>query len=104
LVWEGVAVSLAEDEPDTYDTRVVASAASVKRTVGVEVNASGWVSAVRFFKDAVCRWDSYTLGQRVVAVADVAHDRYLANQLDNPIGGQYPTQDAVAAAERSLNF
>jgi hypothetical protein len=96
-------VDLAEDEPDTGDLRVVASAVSVKRTVGAEVSEEGYVVAVRFFKDAVRRWDAYTLGRRVVSVADVAHDRYLSN-LPESYGGQYPSRDAVAATERKLNF
>ena len=94
---------LAEDEPDTRDVRVVASAVSVKRTVGAEVSEEGFVVAVRLFKDVVRQWDAYTLGQRAVSVADVAHDRYLSN-LPQTYGGQYPSQDAVAASERTLNF
>lgn len=96
-------MDLAANEADSPDVRVVAEAVSVKRTVGAEVDECGFVVAVRFFKDSVRTWDSYTLGQRAVAVADVAHDRYLANQ-PNPDGGQYPSRDVVAAAERKLNF
>jgi hypothetical protein len=95
---------LAEDEAaEVPDVRVVASAVSVKRTVAAEVGENGFVVGVRFLKDVVRKWDSYTLGQRAVAVADVAHDRYLANQ-PSPDGTQYPTRDAVGAAERKLNF
>lgn len=92
------------DDVEASDVRVAASAISARRTVAAEVSESGFVTAVRFLKDDVRRWDAYTLGRRVVDVADVAHDRYLANQ-PNPDGGQrFPSQEAVADAERGLDF
>ncbi|WP_249044909.1 hypothetical protein [Mycobacterium riyadhense] len=96
-------VDLAADEPDLGEVRVVASAMSVKRSMGAEVSEHGYVVAVRFLKDAVRHWDAYTLGRRCVSVADVAHDRYLSN-LPQSYRGQYPSPDDVAAAERALNF
>lgn len=96
-------MDLAADDPDVDDVRIVASAMSVKRTVRAEVSELGYVVAVRFLKDAVRQWDAYTLGRRVVSVADVAHDRYLSN-LPQSYGGQYPSPDDVAAVERTLNF
>ncbi len=100
---EGAAVEdLAEDEAGVQDVRVVASAVSAKRTVAVEVGDNGCVVGVRLLSDAVRRWDSYTLGERVVAVADVAHDRYLSNQPN--VDGHYPDPKDVAAAELKLNF
>lgn len=101
---EGMSVAdLASDEPGLEDVRVVASAMSAKRTVRAEVSDLGYVVAVRFLKDVVRKWDAYTLGRRVVSVADVAHDRYLSN-LPQSYGGQYPSPDDVAATERALNF
>lgn len=91
-----------EDEAAVRDVRVVASAVSAKRTVAVEVGDNGCVVGVRLLSDAVRRWDSYTLGDRVVAVADVAHDRYLSNQPN--VDGHYPDSKDVAAAELKLNF
>ncbi|MDP7707392.1 hypothetical protein [Mycobacterium sp. TY815] len=96
-------MGVSEGAFECTDVPIVASAVSVKRTVGAQVDANGMVVAVRFLSTEVRAWDAYTLGQRVVAVADVAHDRYLSNQPD-PDGGQYPTREAVAAAERRLKF
>lgn len=93
---------LAEGEAAVPDVRVVASAVSAKRTVAVEVGDNGCVVGVRLLSNAVRRWDSYTLGDRVVAVADVAHDRYLSNQPN--VDGHYPDAKDVAAAELKLNF
>jgi len=93
---------LAEDETAVPDVRVVASAVSAKRSLAVEVGDTGCVVGVRLLSDAVRRWDSYTFGERVVAVADVAHDRYLSNQRD--VDGHYPDPEEVARAERKLNF
>lgn len=93
---------LAEDEAAVPDVRVVASAVSAKRSLAVEVGDTGCVVGVRLLSDAVRRWDSYTFGDRVVAVANVAHDRYLSNQ--RSIDGHYPAPEEVAAAERKLNF
>lgn len=93
----------AKDESDICDVRVAASAVSAKRTMGAEVSEDGFVVALRFLKDVVRQWDAYTLGQRAVLVADVAHDRYLSN-LPQTYGGQYPSAEAVAATERALNF
>ncbi|WP_088295479.1 hypothetical protein [Mycobacterium avium] len=95
-------LDLADDEAAVPDVRVVASAVSAKRTVAVEVGDNGCVVGVRLLSDAVRRWDAYTLGDRVVAVADVAHDRYLSNQ--RSIDGHYPDPKDVAAAELKLNF
>lgn len=100
---EGADVDVAEDSADDVsEVRVVASAVSVKRTIAVEVGATGCVVGVRFLNDIYRRWDAYTLGERVVAVADVAHDRYLSNQPNRD--GHYPDRAEVSAAERKLNF
>lgn len=91
-------------ESDAPHTQVAASAISARRTVAAEVSERGFVVAVRLFKEDVRRWDAYTFGRRVVQVADIAHDRYLAN-LPNPDGGQrYPSPRAVSEAERALDF
>ena len=68
----------------------------------VEVSEDGFVSGVRLLSDVVRQWDSWTFGERAVAVGAVAHDRYLAN-LPNP-DGRYPSHESVAAAERRLTF
>lgn len=96
-------MDLVDDDAEHRDAPIVAAAVSAKRTVGAEVNAEGFVVAVRFLKDVVRQWDSYTLGRRAVQVADVAHDRYLAN-LGDSNGASRPTKESVAAAERNLNF
>ncbi|OBI24292.1 hypothetical protein [Mycolicibacter sinensis] len=96
-------MDLVDNDAEHREVPVVASAVSAKRTLGAEVNAEGFVVAVRFFKDTVRQWDSYTLGRRAVEVADVAHDRYLANLGDSG-GAARPTKESVAAAERNLNF
>jgi hypothetical protein len=75
---------------------------SARRSVLAEVSNDGFVVGVRFLSDAVRQWDSWTLGERAVAVASVAHDRYLANQASAE--RSYPTPESVAAAERKLNF
>lgn len=93
---------LAEDDAAVPAVHVVASAVSAKRSVAVEVGDNGCVVGVRLLSDAVRRWDAYTLGDRVVAVADVAHDRYLSNQ--HNVDGHYPDPKDVAAAELKLNF
>lgn len=96
-------MELAEDAADDVpEVRVVASAVSVKRTIAAEVGDNGCVVGVRFLSDVYRRWDSYTLGERVLAVADVAHDRYLSNQPNRD--GHYPDRAEVSAAERKLNF
>lgn len=96
-------MDVAEDQAVVdEDVQVVASAMSVKRTVRAEVSEHGYVVAVRL-TPAVRQWDAYTLGRRVVSVADVAHDRYLSN-LPAAYDGLYPSPADVAAAERSLNF
>lgn len=96
-------MDLSADDPETDEVKVVASAVSAKRTVGAEVDENGFVVAVRFMKDVVRQWDVYTLGRRAVSVADVAHDKYLSN-LPQSYGGQYPSPEDVAAAERTLSF
>ncbi|MHA7659195.1 hypothetical protein ACX9NJ_27645 [Mycobacterium sp. ML2] len=93
---------LAEGESALAQVSVVASAVSAKRSIAVEVGDTGCVVGVRLLSDAVRRWDSYTFGERVVAVADVAHDRYLSHQRN--IDAHYPDPDDVARAERKLNF
>ncbi|ASX03578.1 hypothetical protein CKJ56_13520 [Mycobacterium intracellulare subsp. chimaera] len=93
---------LAEDATAVPEVSVVASAVSAKKSLAVEVDDTGCVVGVRLLSDAVRRWDSYTLGERVVAVADVAHDRYLSNQ--HSTDGHYPDPEDVARAERKLNF
>ncbi|NTY62059.1 hypothetical protein [Mycolicibacterium sphagni] len=96
-------MELAEESAnDTQEVRVVASAVSVKRTIAAEVGDNGCVVGVRFLSEAFRRWDSYTLGERVLKVADVAHDRYLSNQPNRD--GHYPDRAEVSAAERKLNF
>ncbi|HUO40727.1 MAG TPA: hypothetical protein VMU34_24055, partial [Mycobacterium sp.] len=59
--------------------KVVATSVSAKRTVAVEVSDSGFVCGVRLLSGAVRQWDTWDFGERVVAVAGVAHDRYIAN-------------------------
>ncbi|MCH9737033.1 MAG: hypothetical protein K0U78_21190 [Actinomycetia bacterium] len=88
--------------PDELADVVSASAMSAKRTVVAEVNGLGFVSEVRFGPD-IRNWDAVTLNKRARAVAAVAHDRHLANK--GLLGdGADPTLEAVAAAERALNF
>lgn len=81
---------------------VAATAVSRKRTVLVEVNSEGYVVGLRLLDDVTRQWDSATLEKRVTAVASVAHDRYLAGQ--GILDGQYPSLEAVAAAELELDF
>jgi hypothetical protein len=81
---------------------VAATAMSAKRSVAVEVSEDGFVVGVRLLSPAVRRWDSWDLGERVVAVAAVAHDRYLANLPDRE--GIYPKLRGVGADERKLIF
>lgn len=81
---------------------VAATAVSRRRTVMVEVSSDGYVIGVRLLSEAVRRWDSQTLEDRIKSVASVAHDRYLAG-LDASAGG-YPTPESVAAAELELDF
>ena len=96
-------MELAEESAnDTREVRVVSSAVSVKRTIAAEVGDNGCVVGVRFLSDAFRKWDSYTLGERVVKVADVAHDRYLSIQPNRD--GHYPERGEVSARERKLNF
>lgn len=90
------------DETDAPAVKIAATAVSVRRSVLVEVSDQGFVVGVRLLSDVVRQWDSWTLGERTVAVAVVAHNRYLANQPNTETS--YPTLDAVAAAERKLNF
>lgn len=81
---------------------IVAMAMSRNRTVAAQVDSEGFVVGVRLFKDEVRSWSSRMLGDRVVAVAAVAHDRYLAN---NPDPDRLrPSLTAVAASERNLDF
>ena len=82
--------------------RVVASAISVKKTVAVEVSSAGFVSGVRLLSDVVRKWDTWDFSERVVAVAAVAHDRFVANLPNRE--GREPTLETVAADERRLKF
>lgn len=82
--------------------RVEATAVSGKRSVLVEVNALGFVCGVRLLSPVVRDWDVDTLGDRVRAVASVAHDRFLANRPSRD--SRRRPLDEVAAAERRLNF
>jgi hypothetical protein len=82
--------------------KVVASAVSVKRSLAVQVSEDGFVSGVRLLSAVVRRWDTWDFGERTVAVAAVAHDRYLSNLPNRE--GRFPSRDEVAAAERRLNF
>jgi len=82
--------------------RTAATAVSVKRSVMAEVSDTGFVSGIRLLSDAPRRWDTWDFGERVVAVAGVAHDRYVANLPNRE--GREPTPRSVAAAERKLNF
>ena len=86
----------------TEASKVAATAISAKRSVAVEVSEYGFVCAVRLLSAVVRRWDGWDFGERVVAVAGVAHDRYLANLPNSD--GRFPSRDEVAAAERKLNF
>ena len=96
-IWEENTVTITD-----HAVEVVASAVSSKRSVMAEVSADGFVCAVRLLTDAAKRWDSWDLGDRLVAVAAVAHDRYLS-KLPNR-DGRFPTAAEVADAERKLNF
>jgi hypothetical protein len=87
---------------DTSEIAVVATAVSRWRTVLVEVSSDGYVVGVRLLSEAVRRWDSQMLEDRVKLVAAVAHDRYLAGL--SATDGSYPTVESVAAAELELDF
>ncbi|MBU8819282.1 hypothetical protein KL864_25645 [Mycolicibacterium goodii] len=95
-------MTVADSGEAELHARIVATATSVKRSLMAEVDEHGYVVGVRVLSDAVRHWDSWTLGERAVAVAAVARDRYLANQPNSE--GLNPTHDAVAAAERKLKF
>lgn len=81
---------------------VAATAVSVQRTVLVEVSADGYVIGVRLLSEAVRRWDSQMVEERVKAVAAVAHDRYLAGLGGGD--GSHPSAESVTAAELELDF
>jgi hypothetical protein len=85
-----------------HDVEVVATAVSAKRSVIAEVSGDGFVCGVRLLVDEVRRWDTREFEDRIVAVAAVAHDRYLAGLPNRD--GRFPTLDEVAAAERKLQF
>jgi hypothetical protein len=87
---------------DMAQIAVGATAVSRRRTVMVEVSSDGYVVGVRLLSEAVRRWDSQTLEDRVKLVASVAHDRYLAGL--GAADGSYPTTESVAAAELELDF
>ncbi|SLJ75711.1 hypothetical protein [Mycobacteroides abscessus] len=97
---------MGDSPPQDYagdpPVRVVATAVSAKRTIAVDVGDNGQVIGLRILSDVVRQWDTYTLSQRIIAVADVAHDRYLANQPNHD--GYYPDHAEVSAAERKLKF
>ena len=86
-----------------HDAEVVATAVSANRSIIAEVDADGCVCGVRLLTDAVKRWDTRDLEDRIVEVAAVAHDRYLAG-LPERDGGRLPTLSEVASAERKLQF
>ena len=87
----------------THDAEVVATAVSVNRSIIAEVDADGCVCGVRLLTDAVKRWDTRDLENRIVAVAEVAHNRYLAG-LRNRDGRRLPTLSEAASDERKLRF
>lgn len=87
---------------DDGAAQIAARAVSRNRTLSAAVDTEGFVVGVQFLKDAVRRWPSATLGDRVVAVAAVAHDRYLANNPDPDLAR--PSAFDVAEAEQRLDF
>lgn len=89
-------------EADAAEVQIAATAVSQQRSLLVQVSADGYVVGVRLLSEAPRQWDSQTLNKRAVAVAAVAHDRYLANRPS--VEGRYPSPDAVAADERRLQF
>jgi hypothetical protein len=96
-------VTIADAEGSgAVEAPVVATAVSARRTVMVEVDASGFVSGVKLLSDDVRHWDSRTIDQRTTAVAAVAHNRYLANLQSSE--ASYPSLDEVADDERKLAF
>ena len=74
---------------------------SSRRSVVVRVNAMGFVRYVTLSNEAR-QWDSGHAEQAVPGGSAVAHDRWLANH--GVSDGTLPTLEAVAAAERALNF
>jgi hypothetical protein len=82
--------------------QIAARAVSRNRTLSAAVDDAGFVVGVQLLKDVVRRWPAATLGDRVVAVAAVAHDRYLANNPDPDL--PRPSAFAVAEAEQRLDF
>ena len=88
-------------QTDELMSQVAATAMSSRRSVVVRVNAMGFVRYVALSNEAR-QWDSVTLNKRCRAVAAVAHDRWLANH--GVSDGTLPPLEAVAAAERALNF
>lgn len=85
-----------------HEVEIVATAVSAKRAVAVEVSGDGFVCGVRLLAETVRRWDTRDFEDRLVAVAGVAHDRYLAGLPNRD--GRFPTLDEVASAERKLQF
>ena len=90
-----------DSQTDELMSQVAATAMSSRRSEVVRVNAMGFVRYVALSNEAR-QWDSVTLNKRCRAVAAVAHDRWLANH--GVSDGTLPTLEAVAAAERALNF
>ena len=80
---------------------IVAEAISRQRTVQVGVDVDGYTSQVQL-SEAVRSWDSRRIGESVVKVAAVAHDRYVV--LTDKSGTTSLTAEQVAAAERELDF
>ncbi|MGL5444665.1 MAG: hypothetical protein ACRDDJ_19605 [[Mycobacterium] stephanolepidis] len=80
---------------------IVAEAISRRRTVQVGVDVDGYASQVQFGED-VRNWAARRIGESVVQVAAVAHDRYVV--LTDESGTSSLTAEQVAAAERDLDF
>jgi hypothetical protein len=91
-----------EDVTIAHDVETVATAVSARRAVMAEVSGDGFVTGIRLLTDTVKGWDTRDFEDRLVAVAAVAHDRYLAGLPNRD--GRFPTLDEVAAAERKLQF
>ncbi|SKO14914.1 hypothetical protein [Mycobacteroides abscessus] len=80
---------------------IVAEAISRRRTVQVGVNADGYVAYVQFGRD-VKDWGARRIGEAIVKVAAVAHDRYVV--FTDESGTSALTADQVAEAELQLDF
>lgn len=101
MVGDAAPVAGVQDE-EPPGPALGATAVSRRQTVMAAVNTRGYVVGVRLLTDAVRTWDAHTLEGRVIAVSDVAHDRFTAGL--GAVDGRYPTLEAVAAAESELDF